>query len=114
MVDSGGAILEEPEEFGSEAAKGLNKAITGRVLRNTLIYPILIWECFGFPDWVDLREFSKDFTSLLQLTRREGKSEAMFFQLSARERAYAILICFAEPLHFMVGTEHVLLKPGLL
>lgn len=86
-----------------------------RTLRNTLIHPILIWECFGFPDWIELAEFSQDFAGLLHLSAREnGAPEFLFEGLSTRERAYAILICFAEALHFMVGTDHVLLKPGLL
>lgn len=50
-----------------------------RTLRNTLIHPILIWECFGFPDWIELKEFSRDFSGLLTMTRREKKSDAMFF-----------------------------------
>ena len=68
--------IEEEKEvirdrFTEDTVKGIPKVVVARTLRNTLIHPILIWECFGFPDWIELKEFSRDFSGLLTMTRRE-------------------------------------------
>lgn len=59
------------DKFTVDSVKGIPKAVVARTVRNTLIHPILIWECFGFPDWIELKEFSRDFSGLLTMTRRE-------------------------------------------
>ena len=71
----------------------LNTTIS--LFRNTLIFPILLWEWYGFPQWIDIDEFLEKFGGKVNCNNRNEKLSYINQMIS--ENA-------------IIGTNHVLLK----
>jgi len=109
--------------------KYVPNAETTELLKNSLIFPIIFWEWFGFHEWIEievfLKEFRKDFESVkdkifknrfknLRKKTPDSLEDIDLKTLTAIEVVTYILNVLCTPKQYVIGSQHILLKKGIL
>jgi hypothetical protein len=104
-------------------------AETAELLKNSLIFPIIFWEWFGYHEWIEievfLNEFRKDFESVkekifknrfknLRKKTPDCLEDIDLKTLTAMEVVTYILNVLCTPKQYIIGAQHILLKKGTL
>lgn len=104
-------------------------ADTAELLKNSLIFPIIFWEWFGYHEWIEievfLKEFRKDFESVkekifknrfknLRKKTPDSLQDIDLKTLTAMEVVTYILNVLCTPKQYLLGAQHILLKKGTL
>jgi len=104
-------------------------AETSELLGNSLIFPIIYWEWFGFHEWIEiesfLKEFRRDFETVKERIFKnrfknlhkkvpDSLEDIDLKCLNPMEVVTYILNVLCTPKQYVIGNQHILLKKGTL